>query len=202
MHTPEDGTNNTMLSEAEMRRVLARAGELDAVNSFAVSEAELVQVAGEAGISRAAVQQALLELRQSPQPPAPVADATPAGRGWRRFGVSAAIGAALGLFTNVFESPGAVVFEWTALIAVVALVARSVQMAIAHRPEESASDFQAELAALWAAFAASYLVTGGDASDALGPIIAYWMGMALIGAGITSIRSYLGRSAQRSDQFE
>ena len=61
---PDQGGNARKLSDAEARRILARATEIDAV-SAGVSIADLREAAGQAGIASDAFDEALVELRSN-----------------------------------------------------------------------------------------------------------------------------------------
>ena len=199
MQTPDKTTADPPLSEAEMRRVLARAGELDAAKKFVVTQAELEVVADEAGISRDALQQALRELRETPDPVPITSDPAPK-RKWSPLAVSAVLGGLLGVLTNLAESaPYMVVrYEWGALLVLGGMLGRSLQQAFTHPLHESKLLLQAELAVLWATYAGGYVFTGGDAGPEAVPFIGrYWVLAAGTGAVITFLRSLFRKESQQ-----
>lgn len=79
-HEPDQGGNARKLTDAEARRILARATEIDAARSGGVSIADLREAAGEAGIEADAFDQAMVELRghtpaaqaEPPKPAVPI----------------------------------------------------------------------------------------------------------------------------------
>ncbi len=183
-----------LLSEAEVRQVLSRASELDALRSAALSAEELWKVAQEAGISQEAVQQAMVELSQQPahagrtghdltaDAAARTLPAQSTRDRWIRVLRLATSGLVLGVATAFFayRAPGAGI----GVIATLSLmVARSLDLIRRHRSRGTVREFQTELLGLWGAFGvgANFAVGGLPLQSFILPGTLYLMGASVGG---------------------
>jgi len=132
---PKSNDIDARLTDADVKRILERAIQLDSARTNEVTLAELRRVADEVGISSAALMQAFEENQLGKTSPPPLARAIePLATGWlnraRRMLRPAwllSTASILGLVTAVTQADGA------ALVTFVATIAGSLALAIMHR---------------------------------------------------------------------
>jgi hypothetical protein len=181
--------DDQLLTETEVRRVLARAAEIDKGRSSLVSPAQLASIGQEVGISEAALNQALLELRGTApaQPQAAAvqqAKTSPKGktlRKWLRRLKMVAAGAVLGALAVALEEVGAIA-GFTLLGGI------TISLMLHHRHKRTPTDYQAELGALWAAFLTGLAAAAeGITREPAILITIFWIVAAVVGAVVTTL---------------
>jgi hypothetical protein len=195
MPSTDPFANDQPLSETEVRRVLARAADIDQKRSSSITAAQLASIGQEAGISLEALQQALLELRATapvPSTQAPLVQPAPAValpasrqseglvRKWLRRLQVVAGGVASGIAAIAFEEPGA-------LAAFSVLSAASLALMLYHRKHRSPLECQAELLALWASFGIGIGLVERLDGEGMLVVTVSWLITAVVGAVITTL---------------
>jgi hypothetical protein len=192
----ETGADERRLSEADARRLLERAIQLDAARSGETSVSELRRVAQELNVSPAAFAEALRELENkavtapfTPPLNGPAASTSPALPGKRSWWRTFAIGVA-GFLMGA--SPLAPVPPWNFANGIgfarplldpgsILLLAASVYLMTYHRRRGTASDFQRDLLALWGAVGVGSFLAGSLWTPALYVLAFGWLGYSAIG---------------------
>lgn len=177
--------SDRVLGEAEIRRVLARAAELDSQRELLLTTADLRRIASEAHISSEAMEMALREVRAASHPPTDAAVAEkPAW--WRRTLQGAGLiggGALLALAAVMADRGG---FGPAAAAAVFGpSAAFGLYRALRHRWHGSLVDFQKEMALVLGTFALT--ITAVEGYDATQVALVWWAICAVVGGAVVQL---------------
>jgi hypothetical protein len=176
--------SDRVLGEAEIKRVLARAAELDSRSELLLTTTDLRRIASEAHISSEAMEVALREVRVAH----PVTDAVVAEKPawWRRAlqGAGLISGGALLAVAAVFADRGG--FGPAAAAAVFGpSAAFCLYRALRHRWHGSLVDFQKEIALVLGTF--TLMITAVEGYDATQVALVWWAICAVVGGAIVQL---------------
>jgi hypothetical protein len=186
--------SDRVLGEAEIKRILARAAELDSQRELLLTTTDLRRIASEAHISSEAMEVALRESRAASHSESnPAATGKPAW--WRRALLGAGLiggGALLALAAVIADRGG---FGPAAAAAVFGpSAAFGLYRALRHRWHGSLVDFQKEMALVLGTFALT--ITAVEGYDATQVALVWWAICAVVGGAIVQLTL---RSSDPSD---
>jgi hypothetical protein len=186
--------SDRVLGEAEIKRVLARAAELDSRSELLLTTTDLRRIASEAHISSEALELALREVRAASH--AATDGAVAEKRAWWRralLGAGLVGGGALLAVVAVMADRGG--FGPAAAAAVFGpSAAFGLYRALRHRWHGSLVDFQKEMALVLGTFALT--ITAVEGYDATQVALVWWAICAVVGGAIVQLTL---RSSDPSD---